>query len=44
MEPPTIGEFGEISWATHRLKKIDPPSTGEYDRVPVRKTEPAEVL
>lgn len=28
----------------HLLKKIDPPSTGEYDRVPVRKTEPAEVL
>lgn len=28
----------------YRLKKIDPPATGEYDRVPVRKTEPMEVL
>lgn len=24
-----------------RLKKIDPPATGEYDRVPVRMKEPA---
>lgn len=28
---------------TYRLKKIDPPATGEYDRVPVRKTEPRKV-
>lgn len=25
----------------YRLKKIDPPSTGELDRVPVRMKEPA---
>lgn len=29
-----------LSW----LRKIDPPSTGEYDGVPVRKTEPKEVM
>lgn len=25
------------------LKKIDPPATGEYDRVPVRKAQPKKV-
>lgn len=41
------GVFAVISAAgaydIARLKKIDPPATGEYDRVPVRKTQPRKV-
>ena len=28
----------------YRLRKINPPATGELDGVPVRKTEPKEVM
>lgn len=44
LDPPTRYLGRDIVWAAQHLKKIDPPSTGEYDRVPVRKTEPVEVL
>jgi hypothetical protein len=44
LDPPTICEGKTIVWFTEHLKKIDPPATGEYDGVPVRKTEPAGVL
>lgn len=33
------GTYTEI----YRLKKIDPPATGEYDGVAVRKTQPKKV-
>lgn len=34
---------GELCEAS-RLKKIDPPAEGEYDRVPVRETVPVRVI
>lgn len=44
LSPTTFDlDFREIVWPEKYLKKIDPPSTGEYDRVPVRKKQPKEV-
>jgi len=41
LNPPMISSNGEeMDWATKNLKKIDPPATGEYDRVPVRRKLP----
>lgn len=33
----------DTACALARLKKIDPPAAGEYDRVPVRKAQPKKV-
>lgn len=45
LDPPTVCSDGWlISWDEIHLQKIDPPATGEYDRVPVRKTQPQKEL
>ena len=40
----TRNERGKkVGYPLSRLKKIDPPATGEYDGVPVRKSQPRKV-
>ena len=44
LEPAIYSLDGDrLCWASCDLKKIDPPATGEYDRVPVRKAQPKKV-